>query len=165
MAIFFVTFGSVMRAYRRQLSARRDAHALPTRLAPSVGDFVVRSVRFALFAVLSLAVSGYVLAQDEVTTDQVVETKTVYWLDCVSVKVAKAVGVADAQRDIQAGVFRSYVYDHGELATALLTFDSKTGYRVNRVIESYADGKPSDSFMAWLQAYNQVMREWHDSHS
>jgi hypothetical protein len=138
--------------------------APPKCEGPLVADFVVRSMRFALFALVSLGLSGHMLAQNEFPTDEVVETNTVYWLpDSLSIKVAKRFGIADAQRDIKAGIFRRYVYDDGRLATALLMFDPKTGYRVNRVIESYGR-KPSDSFMAWLQAYNQVMRKWHDSH-
>ncbi len=122
-------------------------------------------MRFALFALVSLGISGHVLAQNEFLTDEAVKTETVFWPHSVSIEVAKGIGIAKARRDIQAGVFRTYVYDNGSLATALLMFDPKTGYRVKPVVdESAFGGKPSDSFMAWLQAYNQVMLEWHDRH-
>ena len=76
---------------------------------------------------------------------------------------ARAAGIADAQRDMQAGVFRVYVYDYGDLATSLLYFDPDTGYRVCRITEHDAYGRPGESFKAWLIAYNATVRAWHDS--
>jgi hypothetical protein len=162
-AIFFVIFALI--SYPVQTPATFPQAAPLAHNGPLITNFVVRLVRFTLFALVSLGISDHMLAQNEFPTDEMVATETVFWPDSVSIGVAKGIGTAKARRDIQAGVFRSYVYDHGGLATALLMFDPETGYRVNRVVETNADGKPSDAFVAWLEAYNQVMREWHDSHN
>jgi hypothetical protein len=64
---------------------------------------------------------------------------------------AGALGVAKANRDIQAGVLRILV---AELPADKPLVDETTGYRVERVTDLVAEE---------LEAYNQTMRDWFNS--
>ena len=71
---------------------------------------------------------------------------------------ARVRGAENAARDIHAGTLRILSLDKS-LPSSKQLIDEVTGYRVELV----GDPNPSVAFVAEVEAYNQVMRDWHAS--
>ena len=71
---------------------------------------------------------------------------------------ARVRGAENAARDIHAGTLRILSLDKS-LPSSKQLIDEVTGYRVELV----GDLNPSVAFVAEVEAYNQVMRDWHAS--
>jgi hypothetical protein len=109
-----------------------------------------------LSATLIAAVSAAVLAADnsvEVTLEDGPAPKGPR-----TIAEAKALGIAEAQKDIKAGHLR--VKDYGT-PVRLNETDPVTGYLIHYI--SWRDRTVLGDFQ--VTAYNRTMREWHAKHS
>ena len=108
-----------------------------------------------LAAILSAACIAYAGDSDTISVDLVDANSK------EAVTAAKAAGIAAAQNDIRSCVFR--LRDYGEpIPPEFYKIDPETGYHIQRIHN--CDASPTKAFLAEIEAYNHVMRDWHKKH-